>query len=197
MKCLAIKLDGTQCRYRVNELYKPYCGVHKNKRKNELSDKERDERLSRLIQTGVSLILLLEYAEKYLPDFIEMIVSSNTLNFCRRTKEDFDDIEEYSTVTIYPKDVIGSINSDLAEQNLHTLYISLNSYFLHLFSEKLLPLELYADITKKRNDLLALIDENGYKPSKELVEHLMCDKFVKQGTLKWSPVSLTDFIPRW
>ncbi|EOX4974523.1 hypothetical protein ACE34Q_004656 [Vibrio alginolyticus] len=181
MKCLAIKLDGTQCRNRMNELYKPYCGVHKNKQKNKSSDKERDESLSRLIQTGVSLIILCEYAEKYLPDFIEMIVSSNTLNFIK-SNDGFDDIEEFSNLTIYPKDVIGSINSDLAEQNLHRLYISLNSYFLHLFSDKTLPLELYTDIAKTRNDLLALIDKNGYKPSKFLVEHLTRDKFVNQGT---------------
>ncbi|MBW3163212.1 hypothetical protein [Ferrimonas balearica] len=177
-----MKRDGLQCKNKVNERYKPYCGVHKNiSNTGMMSDEQKDKRLSRLIQTGVNLIVLLEHAKKYLPEFITLLAELNTLNFLRQTDGDFDDIGEHSTLHVFTSNVIDEINGDLAEKNLHRLYISLNDNFNCVFNQRALPNELCADIYKVRAELLLLIELNGYKPSFELVRLLSSEKVVLQG----------------
>ena len=171
--CLAILKNGSPCSYKGRIEYKGYCGVHKFEpiKKDGLSDIRKDKRLVNLLSAGTSLVILLEKAVGYLPQFVEILVKASGIAFVREVGEVIEYIEDinetkYVKFMVSPTQLPIDINDLIKTKSWQLLLNNLGDEFNSKITSGDIPEELIKKIKEQQNFVKSKLFDLGFTPSK-------------------------------
>jgi len=160
--CKAIKKNGKRCSYTAK--YTGYCGIHKSLANMEI-DSNRDTRLTAILTTGATLILIVEKAIQYLPETVAIVTDlTKYMNF----KMEYDSFGNPITETWAYHDGPNTRKKS-AKKELSELITAVNrsdKRYFERFSKKELFNELITDThipNKLREELASLIKKMEYE----------------------------------